>query len=122
MKKLLILLPLVVSLTLTPGCGTTPQSKATQASGIVVQTVDSAMKAWADYVRTYDITVPQSQRDDVHKAYTAYYNAQLVAKAALEQWVASKSNADEASWAKADAARQAAETALISLINNLLKH
>lgn len=100
-------------------CKTPPQNIAYKAEGVVITTVDSTMKAWADFVRTHD--VPQSQIDAVHQAYDKYYSAQLVARAAMETWVASKTEASATEWKTANADTVTAAQALIDVVKGFLK-
>lgn len=96
MKLKRLILPLLLlssSLILGEGCATTPAGKATQAETTVITSVDVAMQIWHDYVVSGKAT--QAQVDKVKGYYTAYYNAQIVAKAALEKWVASGNVSDD---------------------------
>src|SRR5437899_436396 len=45
------ILLLLATLALAPGCATAPTTAAYRAEGVVIQTVDTGMKAWSDYVR-----------------------------------------------------------------------
>lgn len=64
------------------GCGTTPTDTLYKVEATTITTVDAAMLAWADYVRSHPET-PQSQRKAVKSAYQEYYGAQLVVAAAV---------------------------------------
>ncbi len=91
-KLPLWLLTIGLSAMALTGCKTPPQTITYRAEGVIITSVDTAMTAWADYVRTHPQT-PQSQRAAVHKAYDKYYIAQKRAEAVLAVWVTDKSGA-----------------------------
>ena len=99
---------------MTPGCGT-PQAKAYQAEGVTINTVDTAMKVWRDRVIAGQAT--QTQIDAVKGAYETYFHAQLIAKAALEKWIASNDPGDQAAAATASAAVADAVKSVVTIIN-----
>lgn len=124
MKKLIVSVVLASSLLfMQTGCGTTPVAKAVQGNSIIIYSVDSAMKMWSDYVNAGKATTVDIQR--VKSAYMSYYNAQQINKAVIEKWLASQTATDSASYASdaalANTAVKNAETALINLINSILK-
>lgn len=95
------------------GCGT-PASNVYKAEGILITSVDTGMHIWADQVNTGHAT--QVQVDTVKTAYNAYYNAQMVAKAAFEKYIAAQTK-DPTDITTANAAVAQAESALLSLLN-----
>lgn len=111
MKKYIIGL----SLCILVGCGTTPISKTVATEGITITSVDTGMQVWADWVNAGKAT--QFQVNAVKQGYNAYYVAQSVAKAAIEQvLLTSSTNTTDA--ATATAAESNAASALINLINS----
>jgi hypothetical protein len=66
---------------LSNGCKS-PFAAAYHTEGVVIHTVDSAMKAWADYVNAGNAT--SSEVTMVQNYYQQYYIAQQVAKNAFE--------------------------------------
>jgi hypothetical protein len=117
MKKLLSLIGLAALLA-GAGCQNTPQTIVGKSEGVIIATVDSGMKAFADAANQGRVT--QAQVDVVKKNYGIYYNAQQVAKAALEKWIASKDPADKAANDTAQAAVTNAESALLEILNQFL--
>lgn len=106
------------ALLFTPGCAnTTPQVIAYKAEGIVIPSVNAAMQGWRDWVVAGHAT--QAQVDAVKKAYNTYRSAQIIAKAALERYVADPSVEGEV--AASNAAASAAKNALLDLINSYFK-
>lgn len=100
------------------GCATTPAGKTTQAEGVVIPAVNTAMGAWSAYVASGKAT--QTQINAVEAAYNAYYTAQLGAEAALiETQVVGTTNDVDA--ATAQAAVTNAENSLIGLITQYTK-
>ncbi len=119
-KVLLYLLALCAAVTIVApisGCKSSPDVITYKTEGVVINTVNSSMKAWSDYVNAGHAT--QAQVDKVKSAYIQYYNGQQLAKAALEKYVASKSPDDLASVNSANAAVAASQGALISLVVSL---
>lgn len=121
MKKLKLFLASLLcsyALLFTSGCANTPmQTVLYRAEAAVIPSVNAAMSGWRDYVSAGHATQPQV--DAVKKAYNTYRNAQLIAKAALEKYVADPSAESEV--ALANAAASAAKNALLDLINSYLK-
>lgn len=108
-----------VLVTLAPGCKS-PGVAATaiKGEGIIITTVDTGMKLWAVYVNVGKAT--QDQVDQVKKFYVTYYNAQLMAEAALQKYIATGS-ADPAEINAANAAVLAAQTPLLTILNQYIK-
>lgn len=106
------------TLALTPGCqNTSPQVVLYKSEGVIIGGVNSALAGWRDFVLAGHAT--QAQVDAVKKGYNTYRNAQLIAKAALEKYVADPSVEGEV--AAANAAVSAAKNALLDLIAAYLK-
>jgi hypothetical protein len=118
MKKLMLTIGLAALLASLTGCQNTPQTIVGKSEGAIIVTVDSGMKAFADAANQGRVT--QAQVDAVRKNYGTYYNAQQIAKAALEKWIASKDPADKAANDTAQAAVSNAESALLEIINQFL--
>jgi hypothetical protein len=125
MKKLIALWSLIIAVFITSaalsfiGCKSTPQTVAVKTEGVIIKSVDTAMMAWKDYTDTH--VVSQSSIDKVHSAYDKYYRAQIVAKAALEAWIASKTPDNEKEWETANRAIGEASANVIELVKGLLK-
>lgn len=101
------------------GCKTSQIGTVTKAEGVLITAVNTGMAVWGDYVRAGHAT--QAQVDTVKTAYNAYYNAQQLAKAAIEKALASGNPAtSQADVDTANAAVTNAETALISVINQFI--
>lgn len=113
-KLKILALASIVFLISFSGCSTT---QTITAEGVVVTTVDTGMKGWAAYVASGKAT--QAEVDHVHTAYDAYYTAQLAAEAALETLVTSGST-NTVAVTTANTAVLAAETQLLSLLNQYL--
>jgi len=77
------------------------------------------MHIWYDRVIAGNAT--QNQVDTVKAAYVTYYNAQQLAKAALEKWAASGNPSDGAAHVVANQAVANAQTSLLNLINLYIK-
>lgn len=110
-----------MSTALYTGCKTPPAVIATKAEGVIVNSVDVGMNTWKLYV-TANISngkVTQKQLDDVHAAYDTYYNAQLIAKAALETYIITGST-DMTAINTANASVAQAQVALLTLLNQYL--
>lgn len=116
MKKLISIALLACSLILIQGCGSTPVATANNAEAVVITSVNAGMSLWHDYVVQGKAT--QAQVDQVKTAYTTYYNAQLIVKAALEQATTSTNAFDITNQTQAVTS---AETALLSILNQYLK-
>lgn len=120
MKKMMVMLVVAAALLLPcAGCKTSPVKLATQSEVVVVQTVDSAMQAWKDYVEMG--LASQREVDLVKVNYQRYYNAQLVAKAALSVWVENKDATAEVAWQNAQASVTEAKNALLDSVTSLMK-
>lgn len=101
-------------LLMSPGCASTPAGKVYQAEGVAIHSVNTAMQIWADQVKAGKAT--QEQIDTVKRAYAVYYDAQQVAKAALEKWIASGSPNDQAACTLANNAAANAVSAVVNLV------
>lgn len=103
------------------GCGTNAPTKAAQAEQILITSVNDAVSELVGAINAGKLT--QKQIDEAHAAYTAYYNAQQVAKAAIEKAITAPSGTSQADINTANAAVTNAENALITLANTyILKH
>jgi (2Fe-2S) ferredoxin len=123
MRKLLFLSgALVISTLCYTGCQTKPAVVITQSEGVIINSVDVGMNTWALYVKAHvsDGAVTQQQLDTVKSAYTTYYNAQLIAKAALETYIVNGST-NTVDITTANTAVSGAETALLSILNQYIK-
>lgn len=119
MKKLFNSIVLGTTLlVLAPGCKN-PKATSVQVETVIIKSVDVAMNVWHDYVVANK--PPQSKIDNVHAAYNYYYNSQLIAKAALEQWVANTNPTTEAEWVQANQAVTEASNSVIQLVKLLMK-
>lgn len=107
----------------TTGCKTTPAVAAYKAEGVVITTVDAAMQAWAEYIKSGHGT--QAQLDTVKADYETYYNAQLIVKVTIQKYILLTNQSQDTTQAAADlatanASLSTAETALITIINTFL--
>ena len=120
MQKFLIAVAVTFALAfamMMGGCKTnTPQQNYIAAEGVVITTVDSAMRAWAGYVNAGHAT--QAQVDTVRQAYNAYYTAQLASKAAFELSITTTNQLDLGA---IQVSAQAAENSLLNLLITYLK-
>ena len=118
MKYLSILL--VGCTLLCSGCASNkPLDVVYKTEGIIITSVDGAMKAWRDYVKAGMAT--QSQVDQVKVAYNKYYAAQQVARTAVVIYVASSStNSAFANTAAITQAVDSSKNSLISLIGSFI--
>lgn len=118
-RKTLLLLSLVALLGAASfGCHTPPATVAYRAEGVTISAVDKGMQAWADYVNSG--AASSSQVTLVKNAYNQYYQAQLLAKAAFEKFLASNNPTDQASLDLANKAVIDAQQALITLLQTFL--
>lgn len=86
MKKLILKNVLAIFLLFATGisftgCATPPLRVANSAANVQIDSVNAAMDAWGDYVRSGKAT--QAQVDKVHAAYDKYYSALKVEKDAM---------------------------------------
>ena len=113
-----LLVYLMISLVVMIGCtgctNTSPQSIAYRAEGSTILTVDSAMRAWADYVSQGLAT--SNQVETVHQAYDKYYAVQLGAKATVDAWIAAKTPSNSNEVTQITEAVQASAQALIGIV------
>lgn len=107
----------IVGVATLTGCNSTPATAAYKTEGVIITSVDTGMRIWADQVNTGHAT--QKQVDTVKQAYNAYYDAQMLAKAALEKYIASTTK-DANDVATANAAVGQAEAALLSVLNQFI--
>lgn len=107
------------AITCFQGCQSKPEVVALKVAGTQVLTVDSAMQAWADWVRAGNAS--QGQVDAVKAAYEKYYVAAQGEHKALAAYVQARSltNAPpgpEVDYHAAVVALSAAQADLLSLI------
>lgn len=118
LQTIIICAVLAITATFSNGCATTPIQSTIKAEGVLITSVDTGMNLWHDRVIAGKAT--QSQIDAVHTAYDAYYDAQMVAKAAIEKVLAGQStNPNDVN--TANLAVQNAETQIINLLNQYIK-
>ena len=93
MKIKHIIIPALFLSLVISGCST---PSVVKTEGVIVTTVDTGMKTWALYVTAHlnDGKVTQKEINDVQTGYQAYYNAQLVSEALLENAVSTGSTND----------------------------
>lgn len=111
MRKIVLLLSAVLLLT---GCANWKQA-GYKSTGVVVITVDAAMKAWAGYVAAGQAK-PQ-QEVQVKAAYEKYQKAALVLIAAGK---AATTNGTRAPFDAGVAAASAAQADLVALVSSFL--
>lgn len=99
---------------LIQGCGTTPAGTAYKVEGTTIATVDTAMQGWADWVKAGHAT--QKQVDTVKAAYGKYYEAQTLAKSAVDVYLANKTEANSTAVLDATAAVATAQGDLLTLV------
>ncbi len=114
MKKLLFILFAAVLI----GCGT-PQVTAYKAEGVVITTVDSALKAYADYSQSHPVA--KADYAKISDAYQKYIDAQQIAKFALEDYTAAKTDGNAAALSLATSKASEASAAVIDLVKGFLK-
>lgn len=115
--QIIICFILMCGILIHTGCSTNQTSVAIKSEGVVVTTVDVGMQAWSIFVKNGGAT--QAQMDAVRSAYNAYYNSQLISKAALVQMVTSGST-NISDVQQANVVSNEAQTALIDLLNQYL--
>jgi hypothetical protein len=126
MNKALFVMSLLAIATIfgniTNGCATKPVQKVIQGEGILITSVDTGMKIWADYVNAHltDGKVTQKQLDTVKEAYNAYYASQMTAKAVIEK-ILSNVSTNQADALTANLAVKNAEAELLNLLNSYIK-
>ena len=101
------------------GCTTGTNNTTVKVEAGLIPSVNVAMSVWKTRVEAGKAT--QAQVDKVHALYDVYYNSQLVLKAAIEKSIVSKTPADEAAVTVAAASMKDAQTALLNLVNSLIK-
>jgi len=116
-KLMSTLAALVIASTAVSCKSTNTITTVTQVEGVVIKTVDVGMQTWRDYVVAGKAS--QAQVNTVMNAYNTYYNAQMIAKGAIEQYLATGST-NQADVAVANQAVSQAETSLLSLLNQYL--
>lgn len=97
----------------------TPTDVAYKTEGVIITTVDSTMKAWADYVKSGQAT--QKEVDTVKALYNDYRNAQILAGLAVDAYFAAGKSADKEA-AVIDATKNVslAKNALLDLVPTLI--
>lgn len=118
MKNLILIIFLCLPAALA-GCGATPATKAAQGEKILIQTVNDGMQEWAAYVKAGKASPALIQK--IKTLYNAYYDAQQVAKAAIEKSIASAPGTSPADVDTANQAVKNAEQALLSALNQILR-
>ena len=111
-SSLIPVLLVVGSLCLAAGCASGNPSGRLLAT--TVQTVDSAMVGWSDWVALGNASTNAEAR--VRVVYTKYQQAEAVAEAA---YLYAAKSGDRSAWDRAAAAMVAARDALISLVGQL---
>lgn len=114
------LFALVILSSLFIFCGATCKNATTtaiKAEGVTVATVDTGMKTWAIYANSGQAT--KDQVDAVQNAYNTYYNAQVIAEAALEK-VVSGSSTNSADVTTANAAVLTAQSSLLLILSQYM--
>lgn len=118
-KSLIGLAMLSLALMFVTGCGSTKALAAYKTEGVIITSVNAGIGIWGDRVRAGNAT--QKQVDAVREAYVDYFTAQVVAKAAMEKYVASPDTASTPDELElANSAVKDAETALLNLLNEYL--
>lgn len=117
MKKLITSIALGIVLAGSSGCNSTPTQITIKAEGVIITSVNTGMQIWSDQVNAGHAT--QAQVDTVKTAYNAYYDAQMVAKAAIEQVLASGST-NTVDITTANAGVGNAEATLLSILNQFI--
>ena len=100
------------------GCSTQAVNTSVTTERVLIASVNTGMNVWRDYVVAGKAT--QSQIDTVHTAYDTYYNAQQMAKAAIEKALAAN-NPNDPNIAVANASVAQAEQALLNILNQYIK-
>ena len=113
-----LLVYLMISLVVMIGCtgckNTSPTSVIYRAEGTTTLSVDAAMKGWSDWVAQGFATSNQVQT--VHDAYNKYYASQMVAKAAVDDWIAAKTPAASNNVISATQAVSESSKAILDLV------
>lgn len=117
LTTLLLALTLTYGAFVSTGCKSSPIGVVAKTEGVLITSVNTGMNVWGDYVRAGHAT--QAQVDTVKADYNLYFNAQQVAKAAIEKALAAGST-DLTEVNTANAAVTNAENAVISVINQFL--
>lgn len=115
----LILLCCFSPMVAVSGCKTGPAVVAYKAEGVVITTVDTAMKAYADYSKSH--AVSQAEVDKLRAVYDKYYNAQQVARMALEAFTASANDGTAAALKVAQDNVAVTSQAVINLVKGFLQ-
>lgn len=114
------IIPLSAGLTLIcGGCGTNAPTKAAQAEQVVIASVNAGVKSIVVAINAGKLTA--KQKADFKTAYIAYYDAQQIARAAIEKFNAADPNATAQDMSDAQNAVTGAENALLSVINTILQ-
>lgn len=100
------------------GCGTNAPTKAAQAEQVLITSVNVGVKQIVAAINAGKLTAKQCEQ--FKTAYMAYYDAQQVARAAIEKFNANQPGATAQDMADAQTAVSNAEQTLLALINSLL--
>lgn len=109
----------MMTLAMFEGCGTNAPTKAAQSEQVVITSVNVAVKQIVSAINAGKLT--QKQCDTFKTAYVAYYDAQQVARAAIERFNAADPKATAQDMADAQNAVNNAEMTLLGIVNGLLK-
>ena len=120
--KILLIAALLSIATGFYGCATTPIQGSIKAEAILITSVDTGMLLWHDYVFAHlsDGKVTQKQIDSVRAAYSTYYNAQQVAKAAIMK-VLTNVSTNQVDVNMANNAVEDAKQSLLNILNQYIK-
>lgn len=116
---MLALMTLIMGIVGLSGCGTNAPTKAAQAEQVVITTVNDAVHVIVPMINAGKLT--RAQCDAFTSAYSKYYAAQMVVKAAIEKVNSSVPGATAADIASAQTAVDNAETTLLALVNSYIK-
>ena len=117
MKHIILAVGLASAIMLS-GCGTTTETKITQADQVLITGVNDSMAQWAIYVNAGK--AKQSQIDRVKTAYTIYYNAQIALNAVCDKLAVKDPSASAADVVAANSAVSNAETSIIALVASFI--
>ncbi len=118
MNKLILLILLALPIGFT-ACKTAPQVVAYKTEGVIITTADSALKAYSDYSQTH--TPSRVEYDAVMNGWRKYYDAQQIAKFALETYLSAANEGTAEALQSAEANVSAASAAFIDLVKGFLK-
>ncbi len=118
MNKLFLLILLALPIGFM-ACKTTPQVVAFKTEGVIITTVDSALKAYADYSQTHPVSKDEYAK--VQDYYQRYKDAQDIAKLAIEVYIDESSAGNVVALQTAEQNAATASAAVIDLVKGLLK-